>query len=226
MKLAWQQGADGLETDIHLSQDGRIVVMHDYDTKRVSGVSNKIVASTWDQLKGLDIGQWKSARWAGEKIPTLDSLLATVPEGKCILIEIKVHAEILPALEKTMTASGQKPAQMRIITFYLDTAQAAKKHFPKQQVYWLASYAKDKKSGQLPDIDDLIRKAKEAKLDGLDVDWKFPINAAFVQKVHAAGLQLHVWTVDDAEVATRLEAAGVDSITTNRPEFLRARLKK
>ena len=76
MKLAWQQGADGIETDLHLSKDGRLVVLHDADTKRLGGVTNKIATRTWDELKGMDIGSWKGQAWAGEKIPTLDSILA------------------------------------------------------------------------------------------------------------------------------------------------------
>ncbi len=226
MKLAWEQGADGIETDIHLSKDGHIVVLHDFDTKRIGGSTNKVSTQTWDDLKGTDVGAWKGQAWAGEKIPTLDSILATIPDGKFILIETKVHAEILPALAKAMTASGKKPEQLRIITFHYETAKAAKARFPKNEIYWLASYAKDKTTGELPDIDLLISKAKDAKLDGLDLDWKFPFDAAFVKKVHDAGLKLHAWTVDDPDVAARLKAVGVDGITTNRPQFLRGRLKR
>jgi len=225
MKLAWKQGADGIEVDIHLSKDGHIVVMHDFDTKRLGGVTNKVVTRTWDELKETDVGQWKGQAWTGEKIPTLDSILAMVPDGKCVLIEIKVHAEILPALAEAMKASGKKPEQLRIITFHYDTAKAAKERFPKHEVYWLSS-AKDKKTDKLPDIDELVRQAKDAGLDGLDLEWKFPIDAAFVKKIHDAGLKLHAWTVDDPEIASALAAAGVDGITTNRPEFLRAQLKK
>src|SRR4051812_8609351 len=79
MKLAWKQNADGIETDIHLSKDGHIVVMHDYDTKRIGGVDKKIVESTWDEMKDIDIGRWKGAQFTGEKIPTIDSFFATIP---------------------------------------------------------------------------------------------------------------------------------------------------
>src|SRR5262245_52466901 len=90
MKLAWVQDADGIETDIHLSKDNHIVVMHDYDTKRIGGVDKKIVDQNWDELQKLEIGAWKDPKYAGEKMPTLDSFLATIPNGKCIFIEIKI----------------------------------------------------------------------------------------------------------------------------------------
>ena len=226
MKLAWKQKADGIETDIHLSKDGKIVVMHDFDTKRTGGREGKIVDQTWEQLADLDLGQWKGEQFKGEKFTTFDSILETVPRGKRIFIEIKVGPEILPALETAMKASKKKPARMAIITFRYDTAEAAKARFPKHKVYWLVGWGKDKKTGQFPDIDDLIDKTKAANLDGLDLNYGFPIDKAFVRKVHKAGLKLYTWTVDDPAIAREEVKAGVDGITTNRPEWLRAELKK
>lgn len=82
----------------------------------------------------------------------------------------------------------------------------------------------DKNTKQYPPIGELIAKAKAAQLDGLDLHYGFPIDADFVKQVHNAGLKLYVWTVDDPAIATRLAAAGVDGITTNRPEWLRQQL--
>jgi len=226
MKLAWQQGADGIETDIHLSRDGHIVVIHDFDTKRVTGVQLRVAASTWEQLKNLDIGRRKHARWAGETIPTLDAVLATIPEGKSIFVEIKVDDRILPMLEKTMAASGKSPAQIRILTFDLATARKAKRRFAQHQVYWLVGYGDDEATGRPPEVEEIIKLAKSAKIDGLDLDSRFPVDKTFVQKIHAAGLQAHVWTVDDPKLAAGLETSGVDSITTNRPDLLQARTKE
>ncbi len=226
MKLAWKQKTDAIETDIHLSKDGKIVVMHDFDTKRIGGVDKKIVDQTWDDLSQLEIGEWKSAKYRGENIPTLESILKTVGKGKRVFIEIKVGTEILPELGRVMKASGKKPTQLPIITFKYDVAKAAKAMFPEHEVYHLSSYSKDKKTGELPDIDQLIQQAKAANLDGLDLNFNFPIDKAFVQKVHAAGLKLYTWTVDEPVVAKAEVEAGVDGITTNRPEFLRKALKK
>ena len=82
----------------------------------------------------------------------------------------------------------------------------------------------DPKTKRPPELEDLIRKCKGAGLDGLDLDGKFPIDSAFVGKVHAAGLKLYTWTVNDAEAAKRQAAAGVDGITTDRPLKLREAL--
>ena len=67
--------------------------------------------------------------------------------------------------------------------------------------------------------------AKAADFDGLDLQYNWPITKSFVSEVKAAGLKLVVWTVDDPAVAKRLTEAGVDGITTNRPQWLREQLK-
>lgn len=236
MKLAWEHNADGIETDIHLSKDGHIVIMHDYDTKRTGDRAKVIRECTWNALKDIDIGKWKGEQWIGEKIPTLDSFFATIPDGKCIFTEIKIKEgtagdefekakTILDKLGETMAASGKKPKQLRIICFHLGMAQAAKERFPKHPVYWLQDYKKDKQSGEYPKVEELIAKAKDAKIDGLDLNFHFPIDKDFVKKVHKAGLKLYTWTVDDPEVAKKEADAGVDGITTNRAGWLREQLK-
>ena len=91
---------------------------------------------------------------------------------------------------------------------------------------FLSSFKQDKATGAwTPTPASLIAKAKAAHLDGLNLAFKGPLDAAFVQQTHAAGLKFYVWTVDDAAVAKQLLAAGADGITTNRPEWLREQLR-
>jgi glycerophosphoryl diester phosphodiesterase len=73
-------------------------------------------------------------------------------------------------------------------------------------------------------VEEMIQKAKAAKLDGLDLNSNFPIDKDFVDKVHKAGLKLYTWTVDDVAVAKAEAEAGVDGITTNRAGWLREQL--
>lgn len=224
-RLAWEQKADAVELDIYLTRDGRIVVLHDADTKRTTGQPGKVVEKSWDELRALDAGSWKHARWKGEKLPSLDEIIATVPADRRLFIEIKCGPEVLPELERVLKASGLPASRTVIIGFGYETMVQAKKRFPAIAVHWLSSFKQDARSGQMvPGVDELIQKAKAGGLTGLDLSEKGPIDAAFVGKVKAAGLQCHVWTVDDPVAARRLRDAGVDSITTNRPRFLRESL--
>jgi len=222
-RLGYEQGADAGELDIHLSQDGRIVVHHDADTGRTAGRKQPLATQTLAELRTLGVGQW--GKWAGstfaEKIPQLAEVLALVPAGRRLFIEAKVGVEILPGLEQVIRASGLAPRQLPIITFDLETARAAKRRLPAHEVCWIVGYPAE---GPAPVVDDLIKQARAAGLDGLDLNFRFPIDAAFVQKVHAAGLKLYTWTVDDPAVARAQVAAGVDGITTNRPGWLREQL--
>src|SRR3954447_14069494 len=81
-RLGWAQGADANELDIRLTRDAQVVVFHDVTTRRITGLDLPVAAQTLAQLQALDAGGWKDAAWAGEKIPALADVFATVPEGK------------------------------------------------------------------------------------------------------------------------------------------------
>lgn len=217
--------ADAVELDIYLSKDGVPVVLHDASTKRTAGLDKPVAEQTVAELKALDAGTWKAASWAGTRIPTLAEVIALVPEGKRLFIEIKCGPEVIPALEKVVQDSGKTPKQLALIAFNLETLKQAKLKLPALPAYWVVAHKDDKKTGKPPTIEDLIAKAKAGGLDGLDLESKFPIDEAFVAKVHAAGLKLCTWTVDDSAVALKEKAAGVDGITTNKPRELRKALE-
>src|SRR5205085_3299316 len=68
-RLAWEQGADAIEMDLRLTRDGRIVVFHDEDLRRVAGTKNKVKVEdlTSEELARFDVGSWKGERWEGER---------------------------------------------------------------------------------------------------------------------------------------------------------------
>lgn len=222
-RLGFAQNAEATECDIYLTKDGKIIVMHDATTARTTAVSNKISQTNFEELRKLSVGQW--GQWKGkgfaDKVPTLDELLAVVPDGRKIFIEIKCGPEILPELERVLQRAGKKPEQTPIITFGYETAREAKRRLPQLEISWLVSPEKNK---PVPPVEDLIAKARSAGLDGLDLNYGFPIDKEFTRKVHGAGLKLYTWTVDDPEVARKHVAAGVNGITTNRPQWLRQQI--
>lgn len=222
-KLGWEQRADADELDIYLTKDGRIVVLHDKSTKRTAGLDREVSDLTLEEVRALDAGSWKGAQWKGEKIPTLEEVLAIMPEGKRLFIEIKCGPEVLPELERVLKVSGKKDQQLVIIGFSYETMKAAKERFPALTTLWIVGPKKETQ-GLVPPVGELVEKVRAAKLDGLDLNHGFAIDEAFVARVKQAGLQLHVWTVDDAKIAQKLAKLGVDGITTNRPGWLREQL--
>jgi glycerophosphoryl diester phosphodiesterase len=226
IRLAWKQNADASETDVHLTKDGQIVVIHDYNTRRVGGRSRKVADQTLVELKQLDIGRWKGEQWAGERIPTLAEYLAEIPQGKRLFIEIKCGPEIVPRLVEVIRQAHKRPEQTCLIGFSYDVMRAAKQELPDLKCYWIVELKRNKETGRwTPQLASLIRKAKDAGLDGIDFGDAPVLDREFVSKVKQSGLGVYTWTVDSVQEAKRLEQAGVDGITTNRPGFLRESLK-
>lgn len=228
IREAWKEGADGTEMDIYLTKDGRIVTFHDKTLTRTAEAEGEIKDKTLAELQKLDAGSWKDARWKGEKIPTLEESLAAVPEGKIIYIELKSGPEILPELKRVLDASPKKREEIFLIDFKLENLVAAKPLFPDIRKLWIVGGKRQKDSDQrvYPPIEGLVEKALAAGMDGLDLEWRFPLDEKSVASIKEEKLLLAVWTVNEAEDAKRLAAAGVEAITTDRPEFIREALKK
>jgi glycerophosphoryl diester phosphodiesterase len=225
MKLAWEQNADAIELDLWLSKDGRLVVFHDADAKRIAGVPRKIADLTWDEVKDLDVGAWKSPQFKGERIPTLESILATIPKGRRAVLEIKCGPEIVPELKRVLDASKRPARELAIISFNFDSLKKCRETFPDLEHYFLHGYKKDPATGMFHELKPLIARAQAAKFHGLNLNFEWPIDEQFVREVKGAGLKMLVWTVNDAAVAKRLVSVGVDAITTDRPAWLREQLK-
>jgi glycerophosphoryl diester phosphodiesterase len=223
-KLAWEQKADAAELDVYLTKDGKLVVIHDATTKRTTGTDLKVVDTTLEELRKLDAGKLKGEKFAGEKLPTLEEMLATTPEGKRVFIEVKCGPEAVPEMDRVIKASKLKPEQTCVISFNAAVIAAAKKARPDLQAFWIVGLGG---KGKPKTAEDLIAKAKEIKADGLDLSaTPAVLDKAFGDKVRAAGLKLYVWTVDDVDLARKMIAAGAESITTNKPGWLREQLAK
>src|SRR5580704_16419303 len=108
-RLAWKQGADGIEGDFYLTDDGEIVCLHDSDTGRTGDRKLSVGQSTLEQLRKVDVGISKGEKFRGERIPTLAEVLAIVPAGKRIFIEVKCGPQILPALKRNLHQSQLLP---------------------------------------------------------------------------------------------------------------------
>lgn len=214
-RLAWDHGATACETDIHLTSDGRIVAIHDKDTKRVANVKKIVAQSTLEELQTLDVGSWKGSKWSEERIPSLEQALATLPQGdERFFLEIKDGPQIVPALKNILDPLIRREKRIVLISFDFDAMVATKRAMPWATALLVAA-GKDKQKKQREDLPQLITQAKKAELDGLflgnDWDW----NKDMVRQVHDTGLSIGVWTVDSPEEARRLVAMGLDRIATN-----------
>jgi glycerophosphoryl diester phosphodiesterase len=228
VSLAWKQNADASEIDIYLTKDKRIIALHDRTTKKTTGKDWKPAERTLAELATLDAGSWKSPKYAGEPIPTLEDILDTIPPGRRLVIEIKCGPEVLPHLQTVLEACPKSPDQIVIIAFEWAVITGAKQRSPKIPCYWLYGTTPrvDKETGKISDRpDELLARCKAAGLDGLDIHHESQITPEFMKRMKDAGLGLLVWTVNDPEVARRMVDLGVAGITTDRPAWLREQLQ-
>jgi glycerophosphoryl diester phosphodiesterase len=216
--LAWKLGADAVEVDIYLTLDNRVMVIHDKDTKRTcTGKKNLVIKDSPSLvLRDLDAGSWKGEKYKGEKIPYLSEIIETVPPGKKLVVEIKCGSEVLPHLKRSVEKSG-KSDQIVFISFGWNTILETKKEFPGNTCYWLSS----NKSG----LKRKMGKAATRGLEGVNLAHKI-IDDKTMEWAKSFNLEVLAWTVDDPAEAKRLTDLGVSGITTNRPKWLKEKMKK
>jgi glycerophosphoryl diester phosphodiesterase len=224
-RLAWKQGADGIEADFRLCADGRIVCMHDATTARTTGVDLNIADTPLAELQRLDAGGWKGAAWSGAVMPTLDEVLAALPHDSWFYIEIKSGPEIIPRLERVLRASGISPQRIRLLSFSAALIAELKQQLPGWHACWLCDYRFFlQKNLWRPSRADVIETLLRCGADGLASANRAFLDQGLVETLKGLGREIHVWTVDRLPAADRLCGLGVDSIMTNRPGWLRQQL--
>lgn len=213
-KLAWESGADAVEVDIHLSKDGKIIVMHDSSAKRTTGQDFKIKETDSAQLRKLDNGSYKDAKYKGEKIPFLEEEFDLIPPGKKLVIELKSRGNVFPELKKMVEKCGKKD-QLVFICFDWETIVETKKLFPDNKCYWL--------SGKKDELMGKFKLVAENKLDGVDLSNSI-IDKEVMDEAGKLKLDVIAYTVDDPIETKRLIGLGVKGITTNRPGWLKTQV--
>ena len=210
--------------DIRCTRDGRAVVIHDASTRRTTGVRRRVARSTLAALQTLDAGSFKDAHWERERIPSLREVLAVLPPGKRLIIELKAGPEILAPLAADLAAAAHvEPAQIVLIAFNRELARLAKERLPHLTLLWIGDPRRRRLGAGFRPANGVRRMATTARslgLDGLDLRAHRCLTAALVEEIHALGLQLFVWTVNRPRTAERLLRAGVDGLTTDRPDVM------
>lgn len=199
--------ADYIEFDVHESKDGKLVIIHDSNTYRTTGVKGEIKEMTLKELKELDCGE-------GEKIPTLQELIA-VAKGK-IGLQCEIKAEGIA--EKVITLFEKE----EMIDDVLISS------FKREEIFKINKLNPDVKLASL--FIGLIRKKKRIKeaithnLYALHPYYRLA-SKKFIQKAHQKGIKVNPWTVNSAEHIKKLVNKGIDGIITNDIETARKALK-
>ncbi len=203
-ELAWQQGADAIEGDFHLTGDGIIVCHHDAELKTAEG-------------------QWKRIRESSAQdlaLPRLSDVINTIPAGKHIFIEIKCGPEILPKLLDEIGGSGMAPDQFIVISFNASVISKLKELNPGIEAIWLVQFRR-RDLRRKPSTGQILETLQTIHADGLGTNPSRHVTRHLVEAIKKAGFEYHVWSLDNPAEARKLVRWGVASITTNKPGIMR-----
>jgi len=200
IRRAIELGADQVELDVQLTQDGFLVLMHDATVDRTTNGKGKIAELTLAEIRQLDAGQ-------GERAPTLEEALA-LTEGKITpQIELKGPGTVA-AVVRAVEAAGRVGTV--IITSFLHQ-QLIEVHQLNPQLQTGALW------GRLPA--DVVRQAQQLGVRALHL-WHEFIDEKLVSEAHACGLLVRAWNANKEEDMQRLIDLGVDAIGSDRPDLL------
>ena len=204
-KGAIQVGADWAELDVQQTADGEVIVMHDSNLKRTTGLDKEVWQVTWDEIKDLDNGSWFDKKYQTVRIPTLEEVLK-VCRGKIHLnIEIKpsghdkdLEEQVAKLLKKyhmrdTCVVSSLKYDSLRKIKEADDSIETA--------------YITSVSYGNFTDLE---------YADGYSVESTL-LSKSFVNKAQKAGKQIYVWTVNSEQRLEKVVGMGIDNVITDDP---------
>jgi glycerophosphoryl diester phosphodiesterase len=208
-RLAFEQEADGVETDVRLTSDEQLVLFHDETANRMGHKKISIRRATLEQLKQIEIGHKFKIK---EQIPTLTEALKMIPANKKVLLEIKDGPRCISFLPPILS-------NCVVASFNLQILKECKISKPLLTTYWIHDLLR---------FDDyalnwIIQKAQEWNICGFFL-LESSITEIVVNKVKEAGLRIYAWTVNSPPTAEKLERWGVDGIITDRPGWLRMEL--
>ena len=220
MLEGFNQHADGVEVDIRLTADKEIICHHDKNALRTTGIDRLIREMTLDEVGLLECGSWFGEAWQGEKVPELTKILSILPKGKEIFIEVKTNEVIVPYLVEDIYHQNTDTVKITIITFFPEVIRRIKKYNPELKCNLLIAF--DYKPIEVNEILDSVL---SIGADGVGAQNHDRLNEELICSLKEIDKSTHVWTVDFSKEAKRYLKLGINSITTNKPLFLRKHLK-
>jgi len=210
---AVELGAAFIETDLHLTRDARFVAIHDKTLDRTTNGHGAVADCTLPQLQALDVGLWFDRQFMGERIPTLNEILAFARKHDVVFyLEIKyeaawgMHHALAGALHGTDNA-----ARTIVISFDAGTLESLRRLDPSIMLGLLSDETRP----------DIVRQAIEAGARQLCPRINL-LTRELVEEAHRADLHVVTWTVNDAAQMRAAIELGVDGIMTDLPDRLRA----
>jgi glycerophosphoryl diester phosphodiesterase len=213
------------ELDVHLTADDSLVVIHDESVDRTTNGYGLVGDMVFEEIRGLDAGFWftpdsgRTYPWRGRgvKVPALSEVFDSFPTD---FFNIEIKDSIQDAADRLLALIREKEMQERVlvVSVYTDILNRVRELDPSLPT-----------SGSEDEIRSMVILGKlglgflaKTPMDVLQVpEYSGSIHVVttgLLRRCHKRGIQVHVWTVNDAESMQRLLEIGVDGIITDRPD--------
>lgn len=205
---AWAAGATMVELDVQMTLDGRLVVFHDAHLSRTTNGRGRLAKTSYRTLARLDAGSWFHPRFAGQRILLVSQAMRLIPRSRQLNLEVKATAQPRRVVKQLLPLT--RPIRQRLLVSSFDRGVL-------QQLRAVA----------LPSALICATRADRALREAIRLGcaaWHPQVSLVTPRRIanaHAAGVRVHVWTVDQPAEARRLRRWGVDGIFTNDPARLR-----
>jgi glycerophosphoryl diester phosphodiesterase len=216
---AIEVGATALETDVHLTRDGHVVVSHDPTGARAAGVHRAIRDATLAEVRAWDVGRTFRERRGGPPgpftMPTLEELVAAFP-GVPINVDIKQHDAAAAAAVVAVVRRLRAEARVLLTSFDGGTIRSVRR-FGYEGPTGLA----ETEIARLAFLPAAVHGLFPLRGTAAQIPTRvgpFRLDRrALVDRAHALGLEVHYWTINDPAEAERLIQLGADAIMTDDP---------
>ena len=204
---------DGIELDVHLSKDKRIVVIHDETLQRTTNGSGYVKDFNYNDFKKLDAGSWFSAEYKREKIPMLEEVFELLKDSKKILnIELKNSIVEYEDIERMVIDMIVK------YTFQEHTIISSFNHYSLRKVK--AIKPEIRTAILCNNITfELLEYMKKYKANDIHIN-VLALNKELLNCCKANGIKLRCFTVNAKSDMKKLVQIGVDGIITDYPDVL------
>lgn len=202
-------GATFLETDVHATADGVAVLAHDPGLDRIAGTDVVIERTLWRDLQQIDLGQ-------GERVPGLREALLALPDAHWN-IDMKSDASVVPAVRAVVEAKAVE--RVLLTSFSERRRKQAQELLPEVATSASQSIVAQAIVAQRLGLHGRLRRILEPvvalqvprRAKGIEI-----VTERSVAAFQRAGVEVHVWTINDESEMRELLAMGVDGIVTDR----------
>lgn len=207
-----------VELDVQLTRDRRAVVFHDDRLERTTTGRGRLAQQPYRLLRRLDAGSWFGPAFSGERILLASEALALVKPPRRINLELKrSRQDRTTALADHVCRILRRTGSVRrvlVSSFDARLLARAKAALPRLAIALISRRASGRE----------LRRAAQLGCRSWHPHRAF-ITPVLITRAHAAGLRVHVWTVDRPREAARLVRMGADGVFTNVPHRIRGALR-